>query len=112
MLAYLLVDAHLVRPFTHGLGMHLYRLSSQSPLSVVCVTYYLTLVQRHWRTILCRRRQRVQQRSHVSALAFRRMNGHWPLGLRSWPTLAGMLAFYKNDKYVHPQMYSETTIDA
>jgi len=61
----------------------------------VCIkTYWIRLVQRHWRKTLCKRNQMLHMRGSPPAVRYREIHGKYPINLRNLPGLYGMLNVY------------------
>jgi hypothetical protein len=57
-------------------------------------TYWISLIQRHWRKIMKARDDIHKKRRSLYSLIHHEIKGNYPSGLNSMPTLAGMLSCY------------------
>jgi len=55
-------------------------------------THWLRLIQRVWKRVYKERREMEFKRRHPSSLTFREIYGKWPTGLRSMPSITGMMS--------------------
>lgn len=62
--------------------------------SVIIKTHWIRLVQRHWRSTFNERQKIIVGRKTPQALLCWEMTGHFPKGLRQFPSLQGMLHQY------------------
>jgi hypothetical protein len=67
---------------------------NQDVYSVVIKTYWLRLIQRHWKKIISRRNHIYKMRGTLHSLRYFETNGRYPHGLNSIPILYGMLHEY------------------
>jgi hypothetical protein len=62
--------------------------------TIIKKTYWLRLIQRHWKNILLQRQNIYKQRCRISSLQYSQLHGRYPRGLNAIPGLYGMLACY------------------
>jgi hypothetical protein len=72
--------------------------SGEYPLTkVVLKTFWLRLVQRHWRKLCAERNRLAKRRMGVDTFLYFMREGKYPEGLRGFPTMRGMLSVYSNN---------------
>jgi hypothetical protein len=76
-------------PHIHILQLHI---SSQGVYTVVIKTFWLRIVQRTWRRIHKERQDVLKKRASIPSLRERELRGKVPLGLRTLPTLLGIMS--------------------
>ena len=88
------------------------QITEDGSYKIILKTYWLRLVQRHWRNVLLQRRNIFLRRGHVKSQTAFSINGRYPYGLNSLPTLAGMLRhYYVCKKHPHhPQPHNILSI--
>lgn len=59
-------------------------------------TYWLKLIQRHWRKVITEKKRIMMKRGNIVSMNHFAVRGRWPEGLNSFPRLKGMLSCYKN----------------
>jgi hypothetical protein len=64
--------------------------------SVIRKTYWLRLVQRHWKKVFRERNAIINRRYMARARFMHETSGRYPYGLNSLPTIHGMLSCYQN----------------
>ncbi len=62
--------------------------------SVVIKTYWIRLIQRHWKKIISTRKHIYKMRGTLHSLRYFETNGRYPYGLNAIPILYGMLHEY------------------
>jgi hypothetical protein len=62
--------------------------------SVVLKTHWIRLIQRHWRSVLKKRKDIIKGRMNIKSLMWREINGKFPHGLNVFPRLIGMMRHY------------------
>jgi len=62
--------------------------------TIIKKTYWLRLIQRHWRNILLKRQNIYKQRCRIPSLQYSQLHGRYPCGLNAMPGLVGMLSHY------------------
>jgi hypothetical protein len=62
--------------------------------AVIVKTFWLRLVQRHWKKTFQQRKMVIRGRSNLNALRIREISGKFPRGLNRVPSLHGMLSDY------------------
>tara|TARA_E500000331_G_scaffold53738_1_gene47202 strand:- start:4607 stop:5269 length:663 start_codon:yes stop_codon:yes gene_type:complete len=65
-------------------------------VTVLNKTYWLRLVQRHWKNIYRQRKTVIQQRILPENLFYNEVNGNYPISISYLPSLYGMLSQYNN----------------
>ena len=65
-------------------------------VTVLNKTYWLRLVQRHWKNIYRQRKTVIQQRILPENLFYNEVNGNYPINISYLPSLYGMLSQYNN----------------
>ena len=76
--------------------------TTNSMYIVVKKTYWIRLVQRHWRSLLKERAMILRRRCSIHAQNHFSIHGRYPYGLQTLPKLCGMLRSYglsKESKY-------------
>uniref|UniRef100_A0A6C0JJ55 Uncharacterized protein n=1 Tax=viral metagenome TaxID=1070528 RepID=A0A6C0JJ55_9ZZZZ len=63
--------------------------------SVILKTYWIRLIQRHWRIIIGQRTEVIKGRKKVASICWRQTTGRWPHGLNILPGIKGMLRQYQ-----------------
>jgi hypothetical protein len=69
-------------------------------VSVVNKTYWVRLVQRHWKKIYKQRNEIIQQRILPENLFYNEVHGNYPISISYLPSLHGMLSQYNITDYV------------
>jgi len=59
-------------------------------------TYWLRLVQRHWKKLCIQKNDIVKKRMRISSLCHREISGKWPLDCLNFPNSHGILSQYAN----------------
>jgi hypothetical protein len=59
-------------------------------------TYWLRLVQRHWKKLCIQKNDIVKKRMRISSLHHREISGKWPLDCLNFPNSRGILSQYAN----------------
>lgn len=69
--------------------------------TIIKKTYWLRLIQRHWKNILLKRQNIYKQRCRIASLQYWQLHGRYHYGLNVLPGLYGMLSCYsvKVNKY-------------
>ena len=62
--------------------------------TVIIKTYWLRLIQRHWKQVFRQRKRVIQQRKSLTNLRYRELNGRHLVGVNYIPGLYGMLSIY------------------
>lgn len=62
--------------------------------TVIIKTYWLRLIQRHWKQVFRQRKRVIQQRKSLTNLRYRELNGRHLMGVNYIPGLYGMLSIY------------------
>jgi hypothetical protein len=62
--------------------------------SVILKTHWIRLIQRHWRSVLKKRKQIIRGRKNPGALLWREVKGRFPHGLNVFPGLIGLMRHY------------------
>lgn len=62
--------------------------------SVILKTYWIRLIQRHWRSVLKKRKEIIKGRMKPASLLWRETNGNFPPGLNIFPSLIGLMREY------------------
>ena len=71
--------------------------SGEYPLTkVVLKTFWLRLVQRHWRKVCADRYKLMRRRMGVDTFLYFMREGKYPEGMRGFPTIRGMMKQYNN----------------
>jgi len=66
--------------------------------TVILKTYWIRLIQRHWRSLLKKRAGILKIRCSLKALKYREINGNNLPGCKNLPTLRGLLSCYNSQK--------------
>uniref|UniRef100_A0A6C0LT29 Uncharacterized protein n=1 Tax=viral metagenome TaxID=1070528 RepID=A0A6C0LT29_9ZZZZ len=75
--------------------MKLYILQDET-YTVSIKTYWIRLIQRHWKKIISTRKLIYKMRGAIRSLYYFELHGRYPDGLNTLPTLYGMLGCYSN----------------
>jgi len=59
-------------------------------------TYWLRLVQRHWKKLCIQKNDIIKKRMRISSLYHREISGKWPLDCLHFPNCKGILSQYTN----------------
>jgi hypothetical protein len=62
--------------------------------TIVKKTYWIRLIQRHWKKVMKQRKEMYLRRGSISSLKHFETSGRYPANLNSMPGLAGMLRSY------------------
>lgn len=62
--------------------------------TIIKKTYWLRLIQRHWKNVLLQRQNIYKQRCRISSLQYSQLHGRYPHGLNAMPGFVGMLSCY------------------
>jgi hypothetical protein len=62
--------------------------------AVIIKTFWLRLIQRHWKKTFQQRKKVIRGRSNMNSLRIREITGKFPAGLNRVPSLHGMLSDY------------------
>ena len=62
--------------------------------TIIKKTFWLRLIQRHWKNVLLLRKNIYKQRCRISSLQYSQLHGRYPRGLNAIPGLVGMLSCY------------------
>ena len=62
--------------------------------SVILKTHWIRLIQRHWRSVLKKRKQIIRGRMKPASLLWREVTGRFPHGLNVFPGLIGLMRHY------------------
>jgi hypothetical protein len=68
--------------------------------SVIKKTYWLRLIQKHWKKTLLLRQEMFNHRCVVKSYLYFQTNGRYPYGLNHLPTLKGMLCHYNKKQTI------------
>jgi len=71
-------------------------ISNYTIYSCIIKTYWLRLVQRHWRKVFAERQRIIRIRMKLNSRIILELTGQYPEGARHMPTLYGMLGYYSN----------------
>ena len=63
----------------------------------ICKTFWLRLLQRHWKKTVAERKRIQQKRSSVYSQVYFSIRGKYPKNLNYMPSLPGLLSCYNND---------------
>lgn len=63
--------------------------------TVIKKTYWIRLIQRHWRKVLQNRMNILMNRCKIPSLRTFEITGRYPIGLNNLPGVYGMLSMYK-----------------
>ena len=69
-------------------------------VSVLNKTYWLRLVQRHWKKTYKQRKETIQQRILPENIFYNEVHGNYPINISYIPTLHGMLSQYNNTNHL------------
>jgi hypothetical protein len=64
--------------------------------NVIIKTYWLRLIQRHWKKIYKKRSSIIKQRIQPNNQQYKSIHGNYPLHISNLPSLSGMLSIYQN----------------
>ena len=64
--------------------------------SVIIKTYWLRIIQRHWKKKYKQRKYAIQQRSLPQNQLYKEIHGEYPPTILKLPSLHGMLSIYHN----------------
>jgi hypothetical protein len=84
---------HVENPKLHIMKLLIY---GDGSYYVVLKTYWLRLVQRHWKRIFKERQQIIAKRRSIDSIRYFEYNGKHCIGQRSLPRLDGMMRAYNN----------------
>jgi hypothetical protein len=62
--------------------------------SVILKTHWIRLIQRHWRSVLKKRKEIIRGRMKPASLLWREVTGKFPRGLNIFPGLIGLMRHY------------------
>ena len=62
--------------------------------TIIKKTFWLRIIQRHWKNVLLKRINICKQRGRISSLNYSQIHGRYPEGLNVLPELYGMLSCY------------------
>jgi hypothetical protein len=79
--------------------LQLIYIHDDEPLLVVCKTYWIRLIQRHWKRIYSEKKHIIDRRKQLRTIKYFEINGKYPEGLNYVPTIRGMLSVYGCNKY-------------
>jgi hypothetical protein len=68
--------------------------SDHQPLIVICKTYWIRLIQRHWKRVYEERKWILDGRRAFNSIRHFELTGRYPIGLNHLPTIYGMLKMY------------------
>lgn len=83
-----------VRLLNPALDIMQLKILDDGTYSVILKTYWIRLIQRHWRKTMGQRREIVKGRMKVGSIYWRQTTGRWPHGLNTLPSLKGLLRDY------------------
>ena len=66
--------------------------SSSGECFCILKTVWIKIIQRKWKTVMSMRNNIIKQRSTISSLRYRELNGRWPNHILNIPTINGMLS--------------------
>lgn len=66
--------------------------SSSGECFCILKTVWIKIIQRKWKTVMSMRNNIIKQRSTISSLRYRELNGRWPNHIQNIPTINGMLS--------------------
>ena len=64
--------------------------------TVILKTYWIRLIQRHWRSLLMKRAQIIKKRCTLKSLKYFEIHGRYLPEYKNFPSLNGMLKMYNN----------------
>jgi hypothetical protein len=67
---------------------------SDQTYSVILKTHWIRLIQRHWRSVLKKRKEIIRGRMKPASLLWREVTGKFPHGLNVFPGLIGLMRHY------------------
>jgi len=67
---------------------------SDQTYSVILKTHWISLIQRHWRSVLKKRKEIICGRMKPASLLWREVTGKFPHGLNVFPGLIGLMRHY------------------
>jgi hypothetical protein len=67
---------------------------SDQTYSVILKTHWIRLIQRHWRSVLKKRKEIIRGRMKPASLLWREVAGKFPHGLNVFPGLIGLMRHY------------------
>ena len=62
--------------------------------SVVIKTYWIKIIQRHWKTVIAKRKKRMEENKKIQSILYRELRGRFPPSNIPYSTLRGMLSVY------------------
>ena len=86
----------MVRIPNHQVQIMQVHILENDTCTVIVKTYWLRLVQRHWKKIYKQRNDIIQQRSLPQNLFYKEIHGEYPPTILKLPSLRGMLSIYHN----------------
>lgn len=95
---YLLLSSffRIKRKFRNIELLKLIYVNENEPLTVIRKTYWLRIIQRHWKRIFEERRWILDGRRSFYSLKYFELTGKYPIGLNYVPSIHGMLEIYNN----------------
>lgn len=82
-------------PKIHIMKLHNLNIGNFEIHSVVLKTYWIRIIQRHWKSVIRKRQDIYNKRHHLYNLRYREVHGKHKPGLNVLPGLYGMLYMYK-----------------
>jgi hypothetical protein len=86
----------LVRIPSHQVQIMQVHILEDETCTVIIKTYWLRIIQRHWKQIYKQRNYVIQQRSLPQNQLYKEIHGKYPQTILKLPSLHGMLSIYHN----------------
>lgn len=76
--------------------LKIHTINGMETYNVIIKTYWLRLIQRHWKKIYKQRLSIIKQRITPTNILYNSIHGNYPLHIRHLPSLNSMLSTYQN----------------
>ena len=86
----------MVRIPNHQVQIMQVHILEDETCTVIVKTYWLRIIQRHWKKIYKQRNYMIQQRSLPQNIFYNEIHGNYTPTISTLPSLHGMLSDYQN----------------
>lgn len=91
-----LVEYSIIAVYNPNIEIMKLQISNDSTYTVIKKTYWIIIIQRHWKNVMKERNNIYKMRGTIPSLKYFEIHGRYPTGLNSMPVLYGMLSKYNN----------------
>ena len=91
-----LQDYSIIQVHSPTIDIMKLEITADETYTIIKKTYWLRLVQRHWKKIIKEREMIYNKRCTLTSQNYISIHGRYPKGLNSYPVLSGMLGCYNN----------------